>query len=347
MRLRAEQLLTSLKKSGLRRIYLISGDEPLQLMESADILRNHARQEGYEERIVFDATTGFEWNTLLDATATGSLFSQKRIIELRLGNTGPGREGTDILVKYCDNPPADDLLIVTSSKLDKQAQKTRWFTALEASGICIAVWPIAPEQLPAWIKERARLKGRHIESIAATFLAEQIEGNLLAAKQEIDKLCMLVKGDKINMDDVISAVADSSRHDVFELASSALSGDTVRTLHMLDGLKGEGFDPGKIYAPFMWDLRRVCLIAYQLQQGASLDKACAEQRVWDKKRKHAVKAALRRLKPDSLHNLLRQAGYIDRMIKSSDRELAWNSLKILLMQISGMPFMPLNLAYSK
>ena len=275
MRLRAEQLVTSLEKSGLRQIYLISGDEPLQVMESADILRNHARQEGYDERIVFEVTAGFEWNTLLDATATGSLFSQKRIIELRLGNTGPGRDGSDVLVKYCDNPPADDLLIITSSKLDKQAQKTRWFTALEANGVCIAVWPIAPEQLPAWIKERARQKGRHIETIAASFIAEQVEGNLLAAKQEIDKLCMLVNRDTINMDDVTSAVADSSRFDVFELTRCALAGDAIRTLHMLEGLKGEGFEAGKIYPPLMWDLRRVCLIAFQLQQGTPLDKACA------------------------------------------------------------------------
>ena len=345
--MRAEQLAASLKKTGTGLIYLISGDEPLQVMECADTLRNHARQEGYEERIVLDATAGFEWNTLLDATATASLFSRKRIIELRLGNTGPGREGGNVLVKYCDNPSTDDLLIITSSKLDRQAQKTRWFTALEANGIYIAVWPVAPEQLPAWIKDRARQNGRNIENMAAMFIAEQVEGNLLAAKQEIDKLCLLVNRDEINMDDAIAAVADSSRFDIFELTRCALAGDVARTLRMLDGLRSEGFEPGKVYAPLMWDLRRVCVIAYQFQQGLSLDKACTEQRVWEQKHKRAVKTALQRHKLNYLHNLLRHAGYIDRMIKSSDRELAWNTLKILLMLISGKPVLPLNLAYSK
>ena len=345
--MRAEQIATSLKQAGLRPAYLISGDEPLQVMECADILRNHARQEGYHERIVFDPATGFDWNTLLNETATASLFSSKRIIELRLGNSKPGKEGGNVLVNYADNPSADDILIITSSKLDKQTQKSKWFTALEKTGAFIPVWPLEPGQLPAWISDRVKSKGKKIDTDAAMFIAEQVEGNLLAAKQEIDKLCLLVGRDKITLDDAISAVADSSRFDVFELTRSALAGDCNRAVRMLDGLRSAGFEPGNIYGPLLWDLRRVCLIAYTFNQGISLDKVFTEQRVWDQKLKRAIKTALQRHKLNYLQDLLRQAGYIDRMVKSSDRELAWDTLKTLLMLISGAPAIPLNLAYSK
>ena len=345
--MRAEQLATSLKQSGLRPIYLISGDEPLQIMECADVLRDHARQEGHHERIVFDPTTGFDWNTLLDETATASLFSSKRIIELRLGNSKPGKEGGDVLVSYADNPSADDILIITSSRLDKQTQKTRWFTALEKTGAYIPVWPPETSQLPAWISDRVKSKGKKIDAVSTTFIAEQVEGNLLAAKQEIDKLCLLVNRDNIILDDVISAVADSSRFDVFELTRAALAGDSIRAVRMLDGLRGTGFEPGNIYGPLLWDLRRVCLIAYTFNRGIALDKVFTEQRVWDQKLKQAIKTALQRHKLHYLQDLLRQAGYIDRMMKGSDRELAWDTLKKLLLLISGKPAIPLNLAYSK
>ena len=348
MRLRADQLANNLKQSGrLWPIYLICGDEPLQVMECADTLRHHAKQEGCEERIIFDAAAGFEWDTLLNETATASLFSCKRIIELRLGNIKPGKEGGAVLENYAENPPPDDVLIITSTKLDKQTQKTRWFTALETSGIYIAVWPIAPDQLPSWIAERVKLKGRKIDNVTATFIAEQVEGNLLAARQEIDKLCLLVNRDEITMDDVIPAVADSSRFDIFELTRAALAGDGGRTIRMLDGLRSEGVEPGNIYMPLMWELRRVCLIAYSFNRGEPLDKAFTGQRVWDQKHKRDIRAALQRHKLKYLQFLLRQADYIDRMIKSSDRELAWNTLQLLLMLIAGKPVMPLDLAYSK
>jgi DNA polymerase III subunit delta len=347
MRLRAEQLTASLKRSDLVPIYLISGDEPLQVMECADILRNHAKQEDYQERVVFDATTGFDWETLLNEIATASLFSSKRIIELRLGNSKPGKEGGSVLINYAENPPPDDLLIITSSRLDKQTQKTRWFTALDAAGMYIPVWPVEPAQLPAWITARVQSKGKTIDTAATMLIAEQVEGNLLAAKQEIDKLCLLVDRDEISMDDVISAVADSSRYDVFELTRSALTGDSIRAVRMLGGLRSVGMEPGNIYAPMMWDLRRICLIAYAVNQGDSLDRSFTEQRVWDQKLKQAIKTALQRHTLHYLQGLLRQAGYIDRMVKSSDRELAWNTLEILLLLLSGKPATPLSFAYSK
>lgn len=346
MRLRAEQLVTSLSRSGLRPIYLISGNEPLQVTECADILRNHARLDGYHERIVLDPGVGFDWDALHNETATASLFSSKRIIELRLGNNKPGKDGGNVLVNYADKPPADDVLIITSAKLDNQTQKTKWFTALEKAGVFIPVWPIEPGQLPAWIRNRAIVKGKKIGDVTAMFIAEQVEGNLLAAKQEIDMLCLCVKGDEIILDDVIYTVADSSRFDVFELTRSALDGDSARAVRMLEGLRSEGFEPGNIYGPLMWDLRRVCMIAFTFEQGLSLDKAFTDHRVWDQKLKRAIKTTLQRHRLIYLHDLLRQGGYIDRMVKSSDRELAWNTLKTLLMLISGKPAMPLNLAYS-
>lgn len=339
MRLRADQLAVNLKKSGLVPIYLISGDEPLQVMECADAIRQHARQQGFEERLVFDAASGFDWNTLLNEVSTLSLFSSKRLLELRMGGTKPGKEGGGVLMQYAENPPVDNVLIITAEKLDKQAQQTKWYTTLDKSGVTIQVWPIDAAQLPGWIQSRVAGQGKQINIAAATLIADRVEGNLLAAKQEIDKLCLLISKPEISTDDVVSAVSDSTRFDVFELIETALKGNAAKTIRMLNGLRSEGVEPGNIYGVLMWELRRLCSMSFQVKNGIPLEKIFTDYRIWDNGRKQAIKTTLRQHRTENLHKLLRFAVQIDRKIKSSDRVIVWDLLQAFLLSMAGHPVM--------
>jgi len=340
MRLRANQLVANLKKSGLAPIYLISGDEPLQVMECADTLRQYARQQGFEERIVFDVTGGFDWNSLHDETVAMSLFSSRRLLELRLGDAKPGKDGSPVLTAYASSPPTDNVLIITTGKIDKQSQKSKWFTALDNAGIVIQVWPIDIAELPDWISRRVQEQGRKITMPAAACIAELVEGNLLAAKQEIDKLCLLITKHEITADDIHVAVADSTRFDVFELIEAALGGNPGRVIRILHGLHSEGIEPFSIYGVLMWELRRLCSMAYAVKNGAPLEKIFTEYRIWDNGRKQAIKNCLRRHRIEELHKLFRSAIKIDRKIKSSDRVIVWDVMEAFLLALAGHPLLP-------
>jgi DNA polymerase-3 subunit delta len=337
MRLRAEQLKANLQRSGLAPIYYISGDEPLQLMETADEIRRSARDQGFSERVVLDASVGFEWGSFLQESANLSLFSSKRLIELRLGNTKPGNEGGKALIEYAETKSTDDLLIITSSKIDKKTQQTRWFKALDKVGITIQIWPIELSQLPGWICQRIKQYNKQISLPAATLIAERVEGNLLAASQEIDKLCLLIEEKEIDIDDVLAAVSDSTRYDVFTLIESAFAGNSKRIVHMLNGLRSEGVDPAAVYGALLWEYRRLCSMAYLLDTNTPLDSLFSKFRIWDNKRKQAVKSVLHRHKLKDIHKFLRKVIYIDRQIKGSDRPMVWDSLQQFLLAVAGSP----------
>ena len=338
MRLKPEQLQAHLERNGLAPVYVISGEEPLQMIESADTIRRHARSEGYEERIVLDTAQGFDWQQLTDELANISLFSSKKLIELRMSK--PGREGGALLADYAIDPPPDIVLLISCERLDKQAQKSKWYTALDKIGINLPVRPIDAARLPDWIRQRLRQQGKQINAEAANLIAERVEGNLLAAKQEIDKLCLLLEGNVISAEDVLRCVSDSTRFNVFELVESALAGDTRRSLRMLEGLRSEGLDPAGIYGAMMWDFRRLCAMAWQIDSGTPVEKVFADYRIWDNNRKAAIRATLKRHDLQSLHRLLRQADMIDRKIKSSDRLLVWDILQAFFLSIAGKSLFP-------
>ncbi len=337
MRLRADQLLSNLKRSGLAPIYLISGDEPLQMMECADEIRQFARKHDFNERIVLDAGSNFDWNSLIEANANLSLFSSKRLLELRLGSTKPGKEGGKVLIEYAEQSSSDNVLIITASRLDKKNQQTKWYKALDKAGITIPIWPIELASLPDWIRQRVQKHDKQINTAAARLIADRVEGNMLAASQEIDKLCLLTEKNEIETNDVLSAVADSTRFDVFALIESALTGDLKRTMRMLKGLQSEGIDPAAVYGALLWEFRRLCSMAYHADSGKSLENLFTEFRIWDRKRKHAVKTVLHRHKTDDLHALLKTAIHIDRKIKSSDRVIVWDMLQSFLLSLIGKP----------
>ena len=341
MRLRAGQLTSHLKQSGLAPVYLISGDEPLQVLECADEIRHVAKSQGFDERIVFDAEKGFDWNLLLEESANMSLFSSKKLIELRLNNAKPGNEGGAVLSQYSDAPPPDNVLVITSGKLDRATQNTKWFKALDNAGITIQVWPVDAQQMPAWIQQRVKQQGKTIDQTAAAIIAERVEGNMLAAKQEIDKLCLLINKPEITENDILSAVADSARFDVFEMLAVVQSGQPERAVRMLQGLQEEGVEAAKIYGALMWEFRQLCSMAYMLSTGVPMEKVFADFRVWENKRR-PYKMVLQRHPLSDMYKILRYAIRIDRKIKSADKDIVWNQLQSLLLALAGKPLMKLD-----
>lgn len=343
MRLRPEQLNTHLQKTNLAPIYFVSGDEPLQKLECVDQLRMTARTQGYDERLVFNVDKSFDWNSINDASANLSLFASRRIIELRMNSPKPGKEGGKVLLEYAEQLNEDNLLIISSDKLDKSAQNNKWVKTIEKVGVLIQVWPVNPAQLPGWIQNRLQSKQKRISLDAARLIALRVEGNLLAAQQEIDKLILLIEKDDIDTDDVIAAVADSSRYDVFDLIDSAFLGNTNRTLHMLQGLRNEGTEPMALFGAWMWEFRRLCSIAHQYESGSNLEGLFKSYRIWDQK-KRSMNAVLQRHSGQSFDRLLSFCASIDRTLKSSRREHAWDQFNTMLLAIAGVDTSKLQLS---
>ena len=335
MRLRSDQLGDHLQRKGLASLYFVSGDEPLQMLESADLIRHAAKQQGCEERAVLDVVKGFDWHQLSQLSANLSLFASRRLIELRLGSQKPGKEGANALVDYLSRSDSEDILLITSDKIDNRIQQGRWFKALDAAGVTIQIWPIEQARLPAWIKQRMQSYQKSIDSDAASLIAERMEGNLLAARQEIDKLALLVDGDKVSLKDVMDVVSDSSRFEVFDLVESCLGGNSERVARMLRGLKGEGAEPMSIFGALMWEIRRVCSMSHQIERGTPQDKVFAEYRVWQQ-RKHATSSILQRHSTRQLQVLLQRASIVDKVMKGAIRANVWDLLENFLFRIAGV-----------
>ena len=335
MRLRPEQLEMHLQRATLAPIYFVSGDEPLQKLECIDQIRMAARAQAYDERLVFNVDKSFDWDSINQASSNLSLFSNRRIIELRMLSPKPGKEGGRVLLEYAEQLNEDNLLIISSEKMDKSVQNTKWFKAIEKVSAVIQIWPINPAQLPGWIQARVQAKQKRLTLDAARLIAQRVEGNLLAAKQEIEKLVLLVDKEDIDIDDVIHAVADSSRFDVFDMIESAFLGNSDRTLMMLNGLKNEGTEPMALFGALMWEFRRLCTIAHQHESGTNLESLFNSYRIWDQK-KRPMHAVLKRHSSKSLDKLLNYCATIDKTLKSSQRPQAWDQFNTLLLAIAGI-----------
>lgn len=343
MRLRPDQLNNHLQRSGLAPIYFVSGDEPLQKLECIDQIRMAARAQGYDERLVFNVDKTFDWDSINQASANLSLFSSRRIIECRMASPKPGKEGGRVLLEYAEQLNEDNLLIISSDKLDKSAQNNKWVKAVEKVGALIQIWPVNPARLPTWIQNRLQSRQKRITQDAARLIAQRVEGNLLAAQQEIDKLILLIDKDDIDIEDVITAVADSSRYDVFDLIESAFLGNTDRILYMLQGLRNEGIEPMALFGAWMWEFRRLCSIAHQHESGANLEGLFKSYRIWDQK-KRPMNAVLQRHSCQSFDQLLKFCASIDKTLKSSRRDQAWDQFNALLLAIAGVNTVKLQIA---
>lgn len=322
----------------LAPVYIVSGDDPLLCQEAADAIRGAARQQGYDERQVFSADANFDWGNLLLAGASLSLFAQRRLLELRLPSGKPGDKGAAALIEYCANPAEDTLLLISLPKLDGSAQKTKWGKALIEGGHCqfIQIWPVDAQQLPQWINQRLSQAGLTAQRDAVDMIAARVEGNLLAAAQEIEKLKLLADGSQITVETVQAAVADSARFDVFGLVDAILNGEAAHALRMLEGLRGEGVEPPVILWALARELRLLAGLAQQFSQGVPLDKAFSQARppVWDKRRP-LVSKALQRLSAQRWAMLLQDAQRIDAQIKGQAQGSPWTSLARLSLLMAG------------
>ena len=333
MRVYPDKLNSQLGKQ-LAASYLVSGDEPLQLGECCDAIRAAARAAGHTTREVLEAGSGFDWQQLAAEAASFSLFAEKKIIDLRIPNGKPGAEGSKALIAYCNDPPPDTLLLLTLPKIDRAQQNSKWFKALDALGAVIQVWPIDQQRLPAWIEQRLQAAGIQPSREAVRMLADRVEGNLLAARQEIEKLLLLHGPGALDADQLAAAVADSARYDVFELVDTALRGEAARCIHILDGLRGEGLAPAVVLWALHREVRSMSQISADVAKGLSPDHAITRARVFNK-RTGLVRQALPHLRTAQWLSLLEHCHRADRAIKGAGSESPWLLLEDIALGMSG------------
>lgn len=322
----------------LAPVYVVSGDEHLLCQEACDAIRAACRQQDFSERQVLNVETGFDWGQLIEAGASLSLFAERRLLELRIPNGKPGDKGTAALLDYLARPAEDTVLLISLPKLDGNTQKTKWAKALiEGKQVqFVQIWPVDAAQLPQWIRQRLSQAGLAADQEAVELIAARVEGNLLAAVQEIEKLKLLAEGGQVTAATVQAAVADSARYDVFGLIDAVLLGQPEHVLRMLDGLRGEGVEPLFIMTMLAREVRQLANIALLYSQGVPLDRAFSQARppVWDKRRP-LVSKALQRHDVSGWQRLLMSAQLIDEQIKGQAAGDPWASLANLCLQISG------------
>jgi DNA polymerase-3 subunit delta len=323
VKLYAEQLGAQLKRQ-LAPIYLLSGDEPLQLMEAFDAIRQAAKAAGYSHREVFYADSGFDWSLLQEACDSFSLFGDPRILDLRL-STKPDKAGAAALLRYAGRPPDDAILVVTLPKLAPMEQKSRWFQMIERLGVVVQVWPLEGEKLLRWLDRRLNSKGLLADQSGLRILAARIEGNLLAAAQEIEKLHILYGKGKLSDEQILKAVADSARYDVFDLAEEVLRGHAGKAYRVLMGLKAEGVAAPVVLWALTREIRLAAPLVAEIAAGASNESAFAKHKIWES-RKATLNLALQRLDRSALHQALLLSAKADRIIKGMEAGDAWEAL---------------------
>ncbi|CAG1770164.1 DNA polymerase III subunit delta [uncultured bacterium] len=335
MRLKSDQLFATLSK-GLAPIYLLSGDEPLQLLELEDAVRKTARQQGYNTREVLTVETGFSWHDLATSADSLSIFSDKKIIECRVPNNSVGTEGAKALIAYCEHVPDDTVLIISIAKLDSKTMKTRWVEAIDKIGVIVQVWALEGQDLLNWLQQRLRKRGLQVEPDGLRLLAARTEGNLLAANQEIEKLYVLFGEGRLSTAQLMDAVADSSRYDVFKLTDSILFSNINRILKILNSLKAEGIASPVILWALSRETRTLIKMKLAIASGQNKETGFRNHQIWDK-RKALVDKALTRITLDQLNQLLVLCAKADRQIKGQQSGDEWQTLLDICLKFASAP----------
>jgi DNA polymerase-3 subunit delta len=317
MQLRAEQLEGHLAKT-LAPAYAIHGDEPLLALEAADALRAAARSRGFTERQVFEPGRGFDWSEFAHATQSLSLFAEKKVLELRLPSGKPGTQGGEAIAAYCAQPAADLLLLVSVPRLDRATQNSAWFGALGRAGVVLDIWPVERARLPAWIAARLARQRQSASPEVLEFLADRVEGNLLAAHQEVRKLSLVAGEGALTLEAVQEAVSNVARYDPNDAAEALLAGDLARYVRVIEGLRGEGEAP-----PYL--LFAVSSALFALQRG---------ERVFNRRVQAAVEAAARRYTPARIEQALAHTAAIDRAIKGVGAGEPWQEFLALGLKLA-------------
>lgn len=339
MQVRLDQLVAHLQK-GLCPIYTLWGDEALLLQEAGDAIRTAARAAGHSERQVHAvAGAHFNWSGLLGASQAMSLFCDKQLIEIRIPSGKPGKEGSDALQRYCENLSPDVVTVVYLPKLDRQQQSSAWFAALDSAGVSVRLDPIERKALPQWIAQRLGAQGQRVQGGEAgqqslAFFADRVEGNLLAAHQEIQKLALLYPAGELSFEQIESAVLNVARYDVFKLGEAVLAGQVSRALRMLDGLRAEGEAAVLVHWTLAEDIRGLKRVKDAMASGKPLPMALREARVWGAKER-LFERVVPMISDNALAQLLHAAQVCDGLVKGLKHPDwpadAWDGLKRLML----------------
>jgi DNA polymerase III subunit delta len=335
MQLAPTQLAAHLSR-GLAGIYVVHGDEPLLAIEAGDQIRAAARAAGCEEREVLVVEPGFKWDAFLGASRNLGLFGGRTLIDLRMPTGKPGVEGARVLEAFAANPGPDTLLLVTLPRLDRAAQNSAWFSALEESGVAIAVQPLERGEMPAWIAGRLARAKQRASTETLQFLADTTEGNLLAAQQEVEKLALLLPAGELDPDAVEQAIADVARFDVFQLSEAWLVGDAARVCRILAALEAAGEGVPLLLWQLGEDLHALAAVFTATASGTPVAVAVRTARVWGK-RQGAMERAAQRVAAASLPALLLRLARLDALAKGIGRGDVWDALRGLALALAGRP----------
>ncbi len=328
---------------GVKALYVVHGDEPLLALEAGDAIRAAARAAGAAEREVLVVETGFRWDAFLAANANASLFGERKLVDLRIPSGKPGVEGGKALEAYASNPNPDNVTLVTLPRLDRATQSSAWFSALAGAGAVIAVAPVERDALPGWIAGRLARQRQRASRETLAFLADNCEGNLLAARQEIEKLALLLPEGELDHAAVEDAVADVARYDVFELSHAWLAGDAARAVRVLRALEAEGEAPTLAVWQLAEDLRALALAMRMVRGGTPVSAAVRNARVWGK-RQQALERAVGRVPPSLIAPLLVAAAALDAQAKGLGRGSVWDDLETAALALAGKPALPVGTA---
>ena len=321
-------------KNRIQPLYIVSGDEHLLVQESTDLVRRALKSQGYTERELFHVEAGFDWTSLLYSVGSMSLFAEKKLIEVRMPNGKPGDQGSKVLIELADQLNEDSILLLVLPRATQDIQRTRWFKSLEGKGAFVQIWPVEARELPRWLSTRFKQAGLTASRDAVQVMAERIEGNLLAAVQEIERLKLLSSDGKIDVQHVAEGVADSARYDVFKLIDAALAGDVNRALRMVNGLKSEGVEVMFILAMLARELRTLETIQSGLAAGENRQSLFKKARIW-KNRETLVSRCIDRLSLQTTRLLVTNVGRIDRSVKGIENGDPWRLLQDIVMGLSG------------
>jgi DNA polymerase III subunit delta len=336
MNVRLEQLESHLQQ-GLKAIYIVSGDEPLQAQEACQLIRAAAKAAQFNEHEILTVDSRFKWDELLTAGNALSLFAAQKLIELRIANGKPGTEGSKALQHYVQTLSDNNLLLINSGKFDKSAKNSKWYKSLISKAVHIEIWPIESQQLPNWISRRMRQAGLEPDQQAAPLLAELVDGNLLAASQEIEKLKLLLPDDNplVSAQTIQDSIVDSARYSAFNLVDAALKGNSKECVKMLSGLHDEGVEPLSLTWVLGREIRQLSLIKQAVQQGRPAEQAMQAQGVW-RNRQPLVSKALSRLSAPQLSLALQKIAHADQLAKGMHRGNIWDQLEDITLTLAGV-----------
>lgn len=333
MILRPEQLAAQLRKA-LTPLYVLHGNEPLLVLEAGDAVRAAARQQGYAEREVLVAGQGFRWESLQSAAGNLSLFGDSKLVDLRIPNGKPGRDGGEALQRYARHPGDGVVTLVSLPEIDWATRKAGWFVALAEAGVVVELNAPERERLPEWLAQRLARQQQKASPDALAFIAEHVEGNLLAAHQEILKLGLLHPAGELPLEAVREAVLNVARYDVDKLRSALLDGDAARCARLLEGLQGEGEAPPLVLWALASEIRSLANLRQGLDEGQPLPALLKAERVFDERRKQALQRALPRFTSGTLRTAILHAARIDRIIKGLGRGDVWDEFLQLCLRLT-------------